>query len=198
MVGNPWKPLWRLRLLSHAKLRKSQLELRTREKAGSVIGVGFKIFRIATGVADMRIGQRNDLTTIGWIGEDFLIAGHRGIKNNFATGQTICTDGLPLENRTVGEGENGLSDAKKVLLVGRLTRRLKVYDQATFTQYYRMLASGEYPEELQTGPATGNRRTLSVGVYPSAGQVRSAEKRNRYHFTDHRHRPSGNSGCYQQ
>ncbi len=43
-----------------------------------------------------------------------------------------------------------LSDAKKVLLVGRLTRRLKVYDQATFTQYYRMLASGEYPEELQT------------------------------------------------
>jgi len=29
-----------------------------------------------------------------------------------------------------------LSDAKKVLLVGRLTRRLKVYDFATFTQYY--------------------------------------------------------------
>lgn len=43
-----------------------------------------------------------------------------------------------------------LSDAKKVLLVGRLTRRLKVYELGTFTQYYRMLASGEYPEELQT------------------------------------------------
>ena len=43
-----------------------------------------------------------------------------------------------------------LSDAKKVLLVGRLTRRLKVYDFATFTQYYRMLANEEHPEELQT------------------------------------------------
>jgi chemotaxis protein methyltransferase CheR len=43
-----------------------------------------------------------------------------------------------------------LSDAKKVLLVGRLTRRLKVYEFATFTQYYRMLATGEHPEELQT------------------------------------------------
>ncbi|MBS1145088.1 MAG: protein-glutamate O-methyltransferase CheR [Proteobacteria bacterium] len=43
-----------------------------------------------------------------------------------------------------------LSEAKKVLLVGRLTRRLKVYDLSTFTQYYRMLASGEHPDELQT------------------------------------------------
>jgi len=43
-----------------------------------------------------------------------------------------------------------LSDAKKILLVGRLTRRLKQYDFASFTQYYRMLASGEHPEELQT------------------------------------------------
>jgi chemotaxis protein methyltransferase CheR len=43
-----------------------------------------------------------------------------------------------------------LSDSKKILLVGRLTRRLKVYDFGTFTQYYRMLATGENPEELQT------------------------------------------------
>lgn len=43
-----------------------------------------------------------------------------------------------------------LSDAKKVLLVGRLARRLNVYGFGTFSQYYRMLASGEHPEELQT------------------------------------------------
>jgi chemotaxis protein methyltransferase CheR len=43
-----------------------------------------------------------------------------------------------------------LSDAKKVLLVGRLTRRLKVYELGTFTQYYRMLATGEHPDEVQT------------------------------------------------
>ena len=43
-----------------------------------------------------------------------------------------------------------LSDSKKILLVGRLTRRLKQYDFGTFTQYYRMLATGDHPEELQT------------------------------------------------
>lgn len=43
-----------------------------------------------------------------------------------------------------------LSDAKKILLVGRLTRRLAVYDLATFGDYYRMLASGNHPEEVQT------------------------------------------------
>lgn len=43
-----------------------------------------------------------------------------------------------------------LSDAKKVLLVGRLAQRLKQYEFATFTQYYRMLMSGNYPEEVQT------------------------------------------------
>ncbi len=43
-----------------------------------------------------------------------------------------------------------LSDAKKILLVGRLTRRLKQYDFNTFSQYYRMLASGDHPDELQT------------------------------------------------
>lgn len=43
-----------------------------------------------------------------------------------------------------------LSDAKQVLLVGRLTKRLKQYDLPSFGDYYRMLASGEHPEELQT------------------------------------------------
>ena len=43
-----------------------------------------------------------------------------------------------------------LSDGKRVLLVGRLTRRLNHYGLETFSQYYRMLASGENTEELQT------------------------------------------------
>jgi len=42
-----------------------------------------------------------------------------------------------------------LSDAKRVLLVGRLGRRLKYYGYESYTQYYRLLASGEHPDELQ-------------------------------------------------
>ncbi|WP_319244847.1 protein-glutamate O-methyltransferase CheR [uncultured Propionivibrio sp.] len=43
-----------------------------------------------------------------------------------------------------------LSDAKRVLLVGRLSRRLRHYGLDTFSQYYRMLQNGDQPEELQT------------------------------------------------
>ncbi len=43
-----------------------------------------------------------------------------------------------------------LSEAKKVLLVGRLQKRLRHYQLDTFSEYYRMLSSGEHPEELQT------------------------------------------------
>ena len=43
-----------------------------------------------------------------------------------------------------------LSDAKKVLLVGRLTRRLSAHGLSTFSEYYRMLASGNHPDEVQT------------------------------------------------
>lgn len=43
-----------------------------------------------------------------------------------------------------------LSTAKKILLVGRLSKRLKHYGFATFTEYYRLLAAGTHDEELQT------------------------------------------------
>jgi chemotaxis protein methyltransferase CheR len=43
-----------------------------------------------------------------------------------------------------------LTDAKRVLLVGRLSRRLKAYDFDTFSQYYRFLTGPEQGGELQT------------------------------------------------
>lgn len=42
-----------------------------------------------------------------------------------------------------------LSDAKRTLLVGRLGRRLAHHGLATYTQYHRLLMSGEQPDELQ-------------------------------------------------
>lgn len=42
-----------------------------------------------------------------------------------------------------------LSDAKKVLLVGRLSKRLKAHNLDNFGQYYRLLSAGQNPEELQ-------------------------------------------------
>jgi chemotaxis protein methyltransferase CheR len=43
-----------------------------------------------------------------------------------------------------------LSDNKKVLLVGRLQKRLREFGFETYSQYYRLLASGQNPAEVQT------------------------------------------------
>lgn len=43
-----------------------------------------------------------------------------------------------------------MGDNKQVLLAGRLQRRLRQYNLGTYTQYYRMISSGQYPEEVQT------------------------------------------------
>ncbi len=42
-----------------------------------------------------------------------------------------------------------MGDNKKVLMVGRLGKRLRHYGLSSFGDYYRMLSSGEHPDELQ-------------------------------------------------
>lgn len=42
-----------------------------------------------------------------------------------------------------------LADSKKVLVSGRLQRRLRHYDFDSFSQYYRLVTSGQQEEELQ-------------------------------------------------
>jgi hypothetical protein len=42
-----------------------------------------------------------------------------------------------------------LSDAKRVLLVGRLGRRLEHHGFTSYSEYYRLLASGDDPDEVQ-------------------------------------------------
>ena len=42
-----------------------------------------------------------------------------------------------------------MADSKKVLMVGRLSRRLRHYGLSRFGDYYRLLSTGAHPEELQ-------------------------------------------------
>ena len=44
---------------------------------------GFVVFWVGAVVADFRIGENDDLTSVGRIGENFLIAGDGSIKNYF-------------------------------------------------------------------------------------------------------------------
>ncbi len=59
-------------------------------QAGGVDRAGFQILGRRARVADMRIGERDDLSAVGGIREDLLIAGHRGIKNYFTSRVAFC------------------------------------------------------------------------------------------------------------
>ena len=45
---------------------------------------GFFVIGVGADVADVRVGEANDLPGVTWIGENFLIAGETGVENNFA------------------------------------------------------------------------------------------------------------------
>ena len=69
--------------------------------------VGLGIFRRGAGVADVRVSQGNDLLGIGWIGKDFLIAGHGGVEHHLSDRLAIGPDGIAAKNAAVSKGQNG-------------------------------------------------------------------------------------------
>ena len=64
----------------------------------------FLIKRIDPIVSDQGISHRDDLPTIRWVGQYFLITGHGGVETNFADAGTGCAKGFALEISTVFEG----------------------------------------------------------------------------------------------
>ena len=69
---------------------------------------GFDVQRVHAGVADVRVGQGDDLSGIGRVGEDFLIAGHGGVEDEFAAAAAVGANGASAEDAAVGKGENGV------------------------------------------------------------------------------------------
>ena len=78
----------------------------TDDQAGGMDFGGFDVLGIHADVADMRIGQRNDLAGVARIGEDLLIAGDRGVEHHFADRRTGGADRMTTKDRAVGECEN--------------------------------------------------------------------------------------------
>src|SRR5581483_6403328 len=46
---------------------------------------GFAVVVVDAVIADQRIGHCHDLSLVGRVGDDFLIAGHAGVEHNFAS-----------------------------------------------------------------------------------------------------------------
>ena len=56
----------------------------TDDQSLDIGSLGFLIFQIRADIADMWIGQADNLTGIAWVGENFLVAGEAGVENDFA------------------------------------------------------------------------------------------------------------------
>ena len=67
----------------------------------------FDVLGVHAGVADVRIGQRDDLPAVRGIGEDFLVAGHRGVEHHLADGGAVRADGTAAKDRPVGKDQHG-------------------------------------------------------------------------------------------
>jgi len=57
----------------------------------------------------MGIGERDDLPGIAGICQDFLIAGHGGIENDFTHRQTVGTDRLALKHCAISKHKQSRS-----------------------------------------------------------------------------------------
>ena len=58
---------------------------------------GLHVLGIRAGIADVRISERDDLATVGRIREDLLVAGHRGVEDDFTDGLAVGTHRGALE-----------------------------------------------------------------------------------------------------
>ncbi|MNQ75370.1 hypothetical protein D3C85_901650 [compost metagenome] len=77
------------------------------DQAGGPHAIGFGVFRRGAGIADVGVGQGNDLLGIGRIGKDFLIAGHGSVEHYLADGMAIGPNGFAAKNAAVGKREYG-------------------------------------------------------------------------------------------
>ncbi len=68
---------------------------------------GLVVLPVHAGVADVRVGQGDDLAAVRGIGEDLLVAGHRRIEDDLPDRGSGGADGAAAEHRSVGENEHG-------------------------------------------------------------------------------------------
>jgi hypothetical protein len=61
----------------------------------------FHILAVGSGIADVRIGQRDNLPAVGRIRQDLLVTGQGRIEYDFANGFAVFAYGLAMEYRAI-------------------------------------------------------------------------------------------------
>ena len=80
------------------------------DEAGQKQAATFDILGIDAGVADLGVGHGDHLPLVGRIGQDLLISGHGGVKDDLATDFARSTKGFTFEDAPIGERKNCFHD----------------------------------------------------------------------------------------
>ena len=74
---------------------------------------GFVVFGVGPVIANLRVGENDNLPAVGRIGEDFLIAGDGSIKNYFPVTFAFGAVAFAAEDSTVFQRKNGLHSCSR-------------------------------------------------------------------------------------
>ena len=83
-----------------APVRADAREL-AHDQAFDVRTRSFVVVGVGAVIADFRIGENYDLPGVGGVGENFLIARDRGVKNNFPVTFTFCSVAFAAEDPSI-------------------------------------------------------------------------------------------------
>ncbi len=86
----------------HAEVRRALRHVADDQPRGKH-ACGFLVVVVDTGVADMRVRQRDDLSGIGRVGQDFLVPGNGRVEHHFAQRFAGGADRAAAKDRSVGQ-----------------------------------------------------------------------------------------------
>jgi hypothetical protein len=101
MPGSPWPSSQCSRCSAARQLAGSVAG--AHDEAACRRGHGLDVLGIGAGVADMGEGEGDDLPGVGRVGQDLLIAGHRGIEADLAHRHGAGAEAAAPEHRAVGK-----------------------------------------------------------------------------------------------
>ena len=78
-------------------------------KPGQKKGAAFHVRAIDSVVADFRCGEGDELSGVGGVGEDFLVAAHAGVEDHLAERILRCPKRDAVKHRSVIQREKRLS-----------------------------------------------------------------------------------------
>jgi hypothetical protein len=97
------------------------------DQSGCMDSRGLDILSVDTGVADVRISERDDLPAVARVGQDLLVTGDCGVEHHLAERMAGSTDRTAAKDRAIRERKDGFGfKREQAQLLGSAADRVSV------------------------------------------------------------------------